>query len=230
MNSMNRSKAAGPARAHGHMCVYATGWATALALPAACAVALLGPPRAAHAQIAATPALVPAPAVSPAAVVCPLLLQHTVPRLQDEAPQSLCQYAGKVLLIVNTASFCGFTPQYEGLEALHAKYGKQGLVVLGFPSNDFSQEPGSAKEIADFCDNTFGVKFPMFTKTTVSGKQAHPLYQQLAAATGKKPSWNFGKYLIDRNGKPVAFYGSSVTPSDPKLLADLQRSLAASSK
>ena len=169
-------------------------------------------------------AATPAPA---AAGACPTLLQHTMPRLQDEQPQNLCQYSGKVLLIVNTASFCGFTPQYEGLEALHAKYKDQGLVVLGFPSNDFSQEPGSAKDIADFCSNTFGVKFPMFSKTAVVGKQAHPLYQQLAQATGKAPSWNFGKYLIDRSGKPVAFYGSTVKPTDPKLLAELQKALAA---
>ena len=113
----------------------------------------------------------PQAAVQAAPAGCPPLLNHTVPRLQDEAPQNLCQYAGRVLLIVNTASFCGFTPQYEGLEALHAKYAAQGLVVLGFPSNDFSQEPGSAKDIADFCSNTFGVKFPMFSKTH-RGRQA----------------------------------------------------------
>jgi hypothetical protein len=97
-------------------------------------------------------------------VACPALLQHTFPRLQDEKPQPLCQYSGKVLLVVNTASFCGFTPQYEGLEKLHAKYKDAGLVVLGFPSNDFAQETGSNKEIADFCENTFGVKFPMFAR------------------------------------------------------------------
>ena len=100
---------------------------------------------------------------------CPALLQHTFPRLQDEKPQSLCQYSGRVLLVVNTASYCGFTPQYEGLEKLHARYRDRGLVVLGFPSNDFAQEKGSNKEIADFCENTFGVKFPMFGKTAVRG-------------------------------------------------------------
>ena len=122
---------------------------------------------------------------------CSGLLQHTALRLQDEKPQSLCQYSGKVVIVVNTASFCGFTSQYEGLEALHAKYQDRGLVVLGFPSNDFSQETGSNKQIADFCENTFGVKFPMFVKTSVTGPDASALFKALAAKTG----WNFGKYL-----------------------------------
>ncbi len=118
---------------------------------------------------------------------CPAVLQHTVARLQDEKPQALCQYAGQVVVVVNTASFCGFTPQYKGLEALYAKYKDQGLVVLGFPSNDFSQEPESNAKIADFCENTFGVKFPMFVKTTVRGSQALPLFKQLAEKTGTTP-------------------------------------------
>ena len=104
----------------------------------------------------------PATAPAPAAGNCPALLQHTFPRLQDEKPQSLCQYAGKVLLVVNTASYCGFTPQYEGLEKLYKRYKDKGLVVMGFPSDDFGgQEPGSNKEIADFCQANFGVSFPM---------------------------------------------------------------------
>ena len=111
---------------------------------------------------------------------CPVTLRHTFPRLQDEKPQSLCQYSGKVTLVVNTASYCGFTPQYKGLESLYGKYKDQGLVVLGFPSNDFSQETGSNKDIADFCESTFGVKFPMFGKTTVRGRDANPLFRQLA--------------------------------------------------
>ena len=112
---------------------------------------------------------------------CPAILQHTFPRLQDEKPQPLCQYAGKVVLVVNTASFCGFTPQYKGLEALDSKYRRRGLVVLGFPSNDFAQEAGSNKEIADFCESTFGVKFPMFAKSSVRGIDANPLFKELAA-------------------------------------------------
>ena len=116
-----------------------------------------------------------APAPTPAA--CPPLLKHTVPRLQDDKPQDLCQYAGKVLLVVNTASKCGFTPQYEGLEALNAKYGPQGLVVLGFPSGDFKQEAADAKKTAEVCFNTYGVKFPMFATGPVRGADAQPIFQ-----------------------------------------------------
>jgi glutathione peroxidase len=112
--------------------------------------------------------------------MCPVILKHQFPRLQDDAPQNLCQYAGKVVPVVNTASFCGFTKQYEGLESLYAKYQGRGLVVLGFPSNQFGeQEPGSAKEIADFCFNTYGVKFPMFAKTVVKGPNKNSLYAEL---------------------------------------------------
>ena len=122
-------------------------------------------------------------AAAAASRVCPALLQHKFARLQDEVPQDLCQYAGKAVLVVNTASFCGYTSQYEGLEALYAKYQRRGLVVLGFPSNDFGQqEPGSSKEIADFCFNTYGVKFPMFAKTVVAGDARNPFYAALLAA------------------------------------------------
>lgn len=157
---------------------------------------------------------------------CPPLLQHTVARLQDEKPQSLCQYAGKVLLVVNTASFCGFTPQYAGLEALHARYKDRGLVVLGFPSNDFSQEGGSNQDIAAFCENTFGVKFPMFTKTVVTGRQASPFFKQLAAQAGGPPRWNFYKYLVGRDGKVVASYGSMTNPQDARVLRQIEQLLA----
>ena len=159
---------------------------------------------------------------------CPALLQPQFPRLQDEAPQNLCQYAGKVVLVVNTASFCGFTSQYEGLEALYAKYQGKGLVVLGFPSNDFGkQEPGSAKEIADFCFNTYGVKFPMFSKTVVSGAGKNALYAALAKNTGKSPQWNFHKYLIDRSGLVVTSYESEVDPAGKVLTAAIEKALAA---
>ena len=167
------------------------------------------------------------PAFAQQAASCPPLLQHSFNRLQDEKPQNLCQYAGKVLLVVNTASYCGFTPQYEGLEALYAKYASRGLVVLGFPSNDFAQESGSNEQIAELCFNTYGVKFPMFTPTKVSGTQANPLYLTLAQATGKSPTWNFHKYLVDRQGKPVAAYGSRVTPADPALRAAIEKALGA---
>ncbi len=165
-------------------------------------------------------------AQAPAPAACPALLQHTFPRLQDEKPQSLCQYSGKVLLVVNTASYCGFTPQYKGLEELHARYQGRGLVVLGFPSNDFAQEKGSNKEIADFCENTFGVKFPMFGASAVRGADANPFFRQLAKATGRQPLWNFHKYLVGRDGKVVADYVSLVSPSDRSLVNAIERQLA----
>ena len=120
-----------------------------------------------------------------AAAQCPALLNHTFPGLQDGKPQSLCQYQGKAILVVNTASFCGFTSQYEGLEKLYARLKDKGLVVIGFPSNDFGeQEPGSEKEIADFCRLTYGIEFPMLSKTSVTGKDANPFYRNLAEVTG----------------------------------------------
>ena len=164
-------------------------------------------------------------AAEPAAS-CPALLQHSFPRLQDEKPQSLCQYSGKVVLVVNTASYCGFTGQYEGLEQLHARYRDKGLVVLGFPSNDFAQESGNNQQIAEFCSNTYGVKFPMFAKSSVTGAQASPFFRQLADATGQKPRWNFYKYLIGRDGKPVASYSSMTSPDSKGLLREVERLLA----
>nr|WP_240538478.1 glutathione peroxidase [Rhodoferax sp. PAMC 29310] len=169
----------------------------------------------------------PTPTSAPAAAACPALLQHQFSRLQDEAPQNLCQYAGKVVLVVNTASFCGFTSQYEGLEALYAKYQSKGLVVLGFPSNDFgAQEPGSSKVIADFCFNTYGVKFPMFSKTVVIGAKRNALYQDLFQATKVAPGWNFHKYLIDRHGKVVANYPSEVTPNSASIVSGIEKALS----
>jgi glutathione peroxidase len=167
-----------------------------------------------------------AQAASPAAP-CPALLNHTFDRLQDEKPQSLCQYAGKVVLVVNTASFCGFTSQYKGLEALNTQYKDKGLVVLGFPSNDFAQEKGSNKDIADFCESTFGVKFPMFTKTQVTGDGAAPLFKQLTAQTGQKPRWNFHKYLIGRDGKVIDQYSSMTGPESKTLLSAIDKALKA---
>ena len=156
---------------------------------------------------------------------CPALLQQNVLRLQDEKPQSLCQYSGQVVIVVNTASFCGFTPQYKALEALYAKYQSRGLVVLGFPSNDFAQETGSNKDIADFCENTFGVKFPMFTKTHVAGNDASPLFKQLATQTGTAPSWNFYKYIISRDGSQVASFNSLTDPASRKFVAEIEKQL-----
>jgi glutathione peroxidase len=161
----------------------------------------------------------------PAMAACPPLLDRSFDTL-EEKPRSLCEYAGKVVLVVNTASQCGYTPQYEGLEALYRKYRSRGLVVLGFPSNDFGgQEPGSNKEIASFCVNQYAVDFPMFAKTSVKGKEVNPLYAELAKASGKAPQWNFHKYLISRDGKQVASFDTRVEPSDPKLLAAIERLL-----
>jgi len=163
------------------------------------------------------------------AASCPALLQRDMLRLQDEKPQALCQYAGKVLLVVNTASFCGFTPQYKALEALSARYAEQGLVVLGFPSNDFGQqEPGSNKDIADFCANTFNVKFPMFAKSSVraGSPNLNPLFADLGKQTGQTPQWNFHKYLVSRDGKEVLSFASKVDPQSPEFLQALNRLLA----
>ena len=166
-----------------------------------------------------------------AAPACPALLDRQMPRLQDEKPQNLCQYAGQVVLVVNTASFCGFTPQYTALEAIYARLRPRGLVVLGFPSNDFgSQEPGTGKDIAELCENTFGVKFPMFAKSRVSaasGAAINPLFADLAKRTGKPPQWNFHKYLIARDGQTVISHTSQVDPQDPVFIRDVEKLLDA---
>lgn len=166
------------------------------------------------------------PSTNAAGAECPNLLRHTVERLQDEKAQNLCQYAGQVVVVVNTASYCGFTPQYKSLEALYDKYKDKGLVVLGFPSNDFSQEPGNNQKIADFCENTYGVKFPMFSKTTVRGSDASPLFKQLTQATDTAPKWNFYKYLISRDGKQVKSYNSTTDPMDKAFLAEVEKQLS----
>ena len=135
-------------------------------------------------------------------------------------------YSGKVVLVVNTASKCGNTPQYEGLEKLYQEYEDAGLVVLGFPSNDFmGQEPGTEAEIQEFCRLTYSVKFPMFEKVSVKKGNAHPFYDQLAAESGTYPTWNFHKYLIDRSGRLITSFASNVEPQDPRLLSALERAL-----
>lgn len=168
--------------------------------------------------------MVPVQAATPQAA-CPTVLQHTHLRLQDEKPQDLCQYAGQVVVVVNTASYCGFTPQYKGLESLYSRYKSKGLVVIGFPSNDFSQEPDSNAKIADFCENTFGVKFPMMAKTTVRGPQAAPLFQQLAQRTDTTPKWNFYKYIISRDGREVKAFSSMTGPTDRSFVSEIERML-----
>lgn len=163
----------------------------------------------------------------PSSKDCPKLLNHTFNRLQDDKPQALCAYAGKVLLVVNTASYCGFTSQFEGLEALYAKYAARGLVVMGFPSDDFKQEDADARKIADVCFNTYGVKFPMFTSTKVRGTGANPLFAELARATGSQPMWNFNKYLVGRDGEPLKHFGSFVSPNSSALTTAIEVALKA---
>lgn len=178
--------------------------------------------------MAASLAAEPGSAAGTAACNAPLLDVEFRPLAEPE-PVNLCQrFQGQVLLVVNTASKCGFTPQYEGLEALHARLHERGFSVLGFPSNDFlGQEPGTEEEIREFCINTFGVQFPMFEKLVVTGDDASPFYQALAAqAGGEQPGWNFHKYLLDRDGRVIGSFGSRVTPEDPKLLAAIEQALS----
>lgn len=157
---------------------------------------------------------------------CPKLLDHRFPSLIGRQTESLCQWRGKVLLVVNTASYCGYTSQYDGLEKLHERLRERGLVVVGFPSNDFGdQEPGTNQEIAEFCRLTYGVKFPMFAKTSVVGQAANPLYVELARVTGQAPQWNFHKYLIDRSGERVLSFSSRVKPDDKSLLGRIDEFL-----
>jgi len=144
------------------------------------------------------------------------------------APADLGAYRGKVSLVVNVASYCGYTPQYAGLERLHRELQGQGFAVLGFPSNDFGgQEPGAGQEIADFCRLTYGVTFPMFAKvSTRPGASQSPIYAFLGA-TGNLPAWNFSKYVVGRNGRVLNFFPSDVTPDSPELRQAITRALAA---
>jgi glutathione peroxidase len=159
---------------------------------------------------------------------CSELLDVEYRALAGSEAVRLCDaYQGQVLLVVNTASKCGFTPQYEGLEALYSRLQPQGFAVLGFPSNDFmGQEPGTEEEIAEFCTLTYGVQFPMFEKVQVTGADATPLYRRLASSTGVEPGWNFHKYLLDRSGNVVASFGSRTKPDDAEMLARIEALLA----
>jgi glutathione peroxidase len=158
---------------------------------------------------------------------CSRLLDHAMTNLIGNSTP-LCQFQGKVLLVVNTASQCGYTPQYEGLEKLHKRYSGRGLAVLGFPANDFgAQEPGSNREIARFCEVNYGVTFRMFAKSGVTGPGANPFFAMLAERTGKRPAWNFHKYLVDRRGDKVFSFESAVSPGDPQLVREIERLLAA---
>ncbi|HKQ71649.1 MAG TPA: glutathione peroxidase [Polyangiaceae bacterium] len=150
-------------------------------------------------------------------------------RTIDGSERSLGDFRGKVVLVVNTASRCGFTPQYVGLEKLHAENEARGFAVLGMPSNDFgAQEPGTEAEIKEFCAAQFGVSFPLFSKIQVKGPSKHPLYAFLTAAPPSgEVKWNFAKFLVGKDGNVVGRYDSSVTPQDPALAADIAKALAA---
>jgi glutathione peroxidase len=162
-----------------------------------------------------------------AAPPCPPLLDHRLKDIDGEL-RSLCDYAGQVVLVVNTASQCGYTGQYKGLQALHEKYGKQGLVVLGFPANDFGgQEPGSNAAIKDFCESNYQVDFPLFSKVGVKAANANPLYEALAQATGERPGWNFHKYLIDRSGTRALSFASRVEPESKDMVQAIETLLKA---
>jgi glutathione peroxidase len=155
---------------------------------------------------------------SPAfAASCPALLDRTITTLQGDEI-NLCQYAGKPILVVNTASKCGFTPQFEKLEGMFGKYKEQGLLVVGFPSNDFKQELSSNGEIAKFCKLTYSVKFPMSEPGSVKGKEANAFFKELAKSTGMEPQWNFHKYLIAPDGKTVYSFATAVEPDSPEVM------------
>jgi glutathione peroxidase len=152
---------------------------------------------------------------------CSELYNHQFTTLQG-TKINLCDYQDKPVLVVNTASKCGFTPQFESLEGMYSKYKDKGLLVIGFPSNDFRQELSDDKQIGDFCKQTYAVKFPMITKTSVTGINANPFYKQLAEKTGQAPSWNFFKYVILPGGKEVYAYTSDVKPDGAEIMGKIK--------
>jgi len=163
------------------------------------------------------------------ALSCPALLDHRFTSLQGKAV-NLCEFANRPILVVNTASKCGYTPQFEKLEMLHKQYGKRGLVVLGFPSNDFNQELATNKEIANFCLLTYAVDFPMIEQGAVTGAKASAFYRALSVAAGEAPQWNFHKYLIAPDGKTVYGFRSAVEPDAPQIMRHLQAMLKTAPK
>jgi glutathione peroxidase len=230
--SLSRARRTGRAPSLSPLCA---GSALLLLALGACKASESAKPPEAAAPSAATAAPAPATpsataaaptAAAPAAAAPASIYGFKMNRL-DGSPSSLSEWSGKVLLIVNTASKCGYTPQYEGLQKLHAKYSPRGFAVLGFPSNDFGgQEPGSAEEIAKFCTSIYAVNFPMFAKTKVVGEERNELYALLSNALGE-PKWNFHKYLIDKQGHPVQAWGSKVEPGTTEIASAIETQLAA---
>lgn len=159
---------------------------------------------------------------SASSFACSDILDNSLRILDSDDEQNLCEYSGNVVLVVNVASRCGFTPQYAALQRLYSKYKDDGLIVMGIPSRDFFQEYSEESKVAEFCSTEYGVNFPMFATTKVTGKKAHPFYKKLIAASGKEPRWNFAKYLIDRDGNVVDHYKSRVTPESEKLVSAIQ--------
>ncbi|ART80548.1 glutathione peroxidase [Oceanisphaera avium] len=150
------------------------------------------------------------------------LYDHQLPRLHSSDTLDLRPFAGQPMLIINTASFCGFTGQFEGLEALHQTYKDQGLKVVGFPSNDFRQEAKDEAKAAEVCFVNFGVTFDMSQPIAVRGKDAHPIFKEIARQSGKAPRWNFYKYVLNKNGAVTAVFSSLTKPDDPKLQAAIE--------
>ena len=153
---------------------------------------------------------------------CSDVLNNTLRVLDSDDEQNLCEYSGNVVLVVNVASRCGYTPQYAALQRIYSKYKDDGFVVLGIPSRDFKQEFSEEARVAEFCSTEYGVDFPMFATAKVKGKNAHPFYKKLIAASGKEPRWNFAKYLINRDGQVIGHYKSSVTPESERLVSAIQ--------
>lgn len=158
---------------------------------------------------------------------CPDLLKFMKRKLNSQDTVNMCkEYKGKTVLFVNTASYCGFTPQFEGLETLYKNYKEEGLVVLGFPSHDFNQEDKDEGKTAELCELTYGVKFPMFEAISVKGESADPLYRMLEKKSGTSVKWNFYKYLMDKNGNIVDSYSSFTKPDDSKFIKDIEETLS----
>ena len=167
------------------------------------------------------------PVMPAAASECPAVLQHEMPKLRSKDSVDLCQtFQGKALVVVNTASHCGFTPQFKGLEALYQRYKGDGLEVLGVPSDDFFQESDDEAETAEVCYVNYGVTFTMTQTQPVRGRDATPLFRELAEQAGAAPRWNFYKYVVDREGRVVAHFSSKVKPDDPRVIAAVEKALA----